>query len=117
MITDTNKRLIERVVNVEVPLADDVAFKNLLIQAAREDPIMCIAQDGFFDAEYYSQAYRFFEQNQFMLSLSLLVIYDSYIHSGGIPTFLRRRFGEFPAGSRRLRNGGWTKGPSSCIDP
>jgi chitosanase len=56
----------------KVPLADDGPFKNLLIQAAREDPIMRITQDEFFDAEYYARALRFFEQNQFMLPLSLL---------------------------------------------
>jgi chitosanase len=80
----------------KIPLADDSTFKDLLIQAAREDPIMRITQDEFFDAEYYARALRFFEQNQFTLPLSLLVIYDSYIHSGGVPTFLRKRFGEFP---------------------
>ena len=32
----------------------------------------------------------------FTLPLSLLVIYDSYIHSGSVPVFLRERFSERP---------------------
>ncbi len=35
-------------------------------------------------------------ENGFALPLSGLVIYDSYIHSGGIPAFLRRRFPASP---------------------
>lgn len=83
----------------KVPLADDAAFKDMLIHAARQDPIMRITQDEFFDTEYYARALQFFEQNQFTLPLSLLVIYDSYIHSGGVPAFLRKRFGEFSPGA------------------
>ena len=76
------------------PLADDGPFKTLLVKAAREDPIMVRTQDEFFDAHYYSPALGFFQQNEFTLPLSLLVIYDSYIHSGRVPAYLRKRFGE-----------------------
>jgi chitosanase len=81
------------------PLANDSAFKSLLIQAAREDAIMRETQDQFFDAAYYNPASLFFDQNQFTLPLSMLVIYDSYIHSGRIPRLLRKRFGEYPPAS------------------
>lgn len=78
------------------PLADDAAFKKLLVRAAREDPVMPKTQDGFFDEHYYLPALRFFQENGFERALSLLVIYDSYIHSGRVPRFLRKRFGAMP---------------------
>ncbi|MGC8865918.1 MAG: chitosanase [Bacteroidales bacterium] len=76
------------------PLHDNDVFKNLLREAARNDPRMRSVQDHFFDEVYYLPARQFFDSNGFTLPLSLLVIYDSYIHSGRIPDFLRRRFGE-----------------------
>jgi chitosanase len=80
----------------EKPLVKDEKFKALLRRAAREDQIMQTTQDTFFDLLYYRPAYQFFDTNAFTLPLSLLVIYDSYIHSGKIPDFLRKRFGELP---------------------
>ncbi|GAB4027521.1 chitosanase [Spirosoma koreense] len=80
----------------KVPLADDDVFKNLLRKAARQDPIMRTAQDEFFDVLYYMPALAFFTNLAFTLPLSLLVIYDSFIHSGGVPAFLRERFPELP---------------------
>lgn len=77
-----------------IPLWDDDVFKSLLKKAAREDKIMQDTQDDFFDKIYYQPAYKFFEVNGFTQALSLLVIYDSYIHSGGILMFLRKRFSE-----------------------
>jgi chitosanase len=78
------------------PLADDVRFKTALIKAAREDPVMRSTQDHFFDLVYYNPALGFFEENGFTLPLSFLIVYDSYIHSGRVPPFLRKRFGEYP---------------------
>lgn len=78
------------------PLVKDEKFKTLLRRAAREDPIMQTTQDTFFDLIYYKPAFQFFGTNSFTLPLSLLVIYDSYIHSGKVPDFLRKRFGELP---------------------
>lgn len=75
-------------------LVDNVAFKNLLRQSARLDVIMQNSQDEFFDKLYYQPAQHFFEKNLFKNALSMLVIYDSYIHSGSIPAFLRERFPE-----------------------
>lgn len=80
----------------KTPLVDNTEFKKLLKRAANEDVIMRNAQDEFFDTVYYLPAFHFFEGNEFTLPLSLLVIYDSYIHSGSIPTFLRNRFPENP---------------------
>ncbi|MCX6168187.1 MAG: chitosanase [Ignavibacteriales bacterium] len=77
-------------------LTDNKTFKDLLRTSANEDPIMKETQDEFFDLAYYNPAFEFFTKNGFELPLSLLVIYDSYIHSGSIPQALRKRFGEFP---------------------
>jgi chitosanase len=78
------------------PLVDNKAFKDLLKTAAIEDEIMCSAQDEFFDLSYYNPAYEFFSTNGFTLPLSMLVVYDSYIHSGCVLRLLRKRFGEYP---------------------
>ncbi|GAB2594559.1 chitosanase [Spirosoma areae] len=80
----------------KVPLVDEGVFKSLLRKAAREDPIMRSTQDEFFDILYYTPALLFFTGLDFTLPLSLLVIYDSFIHSGGVPPFLRERFPELP---------------------
>ena len=76
------------------PLVNDAAFKKLLKVSAQQDPLMCEAQDEVFDVLYYDPALHFFQNEGFNLPLSLLVIYDSYIHSGCIPAFLRNRFPE-----------------------
>lgn len=76
------------------PLVQDEAFKKLLRDSARIDPLMRQCQDEFFDQLYYQPALGFFEFNKFTTPLSLLVIYDSYIHSGGILPKLRNRFPE-----------------------
>lgn len=78
------------------PLVDNRTFKDLLRNSAKEDPLMRSTQDEFFDLAYYKPAYEFFETNGFTTPLSMLVIYDSYIHSGSILPLLRKRFGEYP---------------------
>lgn len=75
----------------KVSLVNDQA----LIRALREagsDPVMMKAQDDFFDEVYWKPALEFFKDNGFTHPLSMLVIYDSFIHSGGILNFLRQRF-------------------------
>ena len=76
-------------------LVDDESFKRLLKEAAQKDKKMCDTQDKFFDKYYWQPAVEFGKRNNFKLPLSMLVIYDSYIHSGSIPKFLRKRFKEF----------------------
>lgn len=78
------------------PLVNSRKFKNLLKDAAREDEIMRTTQDEFFDKIYWDPAYKWFDVNGFKKSLSMLVIYDSFIHSGRIPSFLRKRFMAVP---------------------
>jgi chitosanase len=76
------------------PLVKDARFKQLLKASASEDPLMREAQDETFEILYYVPAFHFFRDEGFTLPLSMLVIYDSYIHSGSIPAFLRSRFPE-----------------------
>jgi chitosanase len=73
-------------------LTTNIAFLDLLRQAGKNDPIMRDTQDSFFDEVYYQPAFEFFTVNGFRYPLSMLVIYDSYIHSGSILKFLRNRF-------------------------
>ena len=77
-------------------LVNDTDFKELLVRAAREDRIMRETQDEFFDRVYLDPSIHFFDENKFTRPLSLLVIYDSYIHSGHVPKFLRSKFAEYP---------------------
>lgn len=73
-------------------LATNDTFCNALKNAGKNDPIMHSCQDRLFEAKYYQPAFNFFTQNGFKLPLSMLVIYDSTIHSGSVPSFLRKRF-------------------------
>lgn len=75
-------------------LCTDTTFKSLLKNAGQNDPIMKTTQDVFFDQLYYQPAFKWFTSMKFTLALSLLVIYDSFIHSGSIPVFLRQKFPE-----------------------
>lgn len=78
-----------------VPLADNTQFRALL-RSAGKDPIMMEVQDKFFDSVYYEPAIDWAEENGFTFPLSALVAYDSFIHSGSVPMFLRKRFKEMP---------------------
>lgn len=77
-------------------LASNAEFKELLVKAANEDQIMRDTQDEFFEKDYYLPAYGFFSNNKFTLALSMLVIYDSFVHSGSIRSNLRQKFSEVP---------------------
>jgi kumamolisin len=77
-------------------LVDNDEFKTLLHRAGREDPVMAQTQDVFFERRYFQPALKWANDNGFSLPLAMLVIYDSFIHSGGILDFLRSRFPEQP---------------------
>ena len=74
-------------------LVNNDEFIKALKDAGKEKE-MQTAQDAFFDETYFVPAYKWFAKNGFTYPLSLLVIYDSFIHSGGILSFLRNRFAE-----------------------
>jgi chitosanase len=75
----------------KISLVNDEKLINELREAG-SDPLMKEAQDDFFDEHYWNPALAFFKENGFTQPLSMLVIYDSFIHSGGILNFLRTRF-------------------------
>ncbi len=77
-------------------LVYDKTFINLLIKASREDQLMRDAQEEIYESVYFAPALAFFEKHEFKSPLALLVIYDSYIHSGSVPDFLRKRFSALP---------------------
>lgn len=79
-----------------VSLVRDTVFLGLLKSAGKHDPVMRRTQDVFFDERYFSPARRWAEKNGFTTALAMLVIYDSFIHSGTILDFLRARFSERP---------------------
>lgn len=74
-------------------LATSVEFISLLKLSA-SDKIMQETQDRFFNIYYFNPARQFCESNGLLLPLSILVIYDSFVHSGSIMDFLRNRFSE-----------------------
>lgn len=76
------------------PLVDNNTFKSLLRRAGNEDPVMAQTQDVFFDRRYFQPAMKWATEHGFTKPLSMLVIYDSFVHSGGILGFLRARFAE-----------------------
>jgi len=78
------------------PLVDDGQFKQLLRDAGKNDPVMRDIQDVFFDKRYFHPAMAWADGHGFTLPLSALTIYDSFVHSGGILGFLRKRFPESP---------------------
>jgi chitosanase len=78
------------------PLVNDTTFKQLLRDAGSKDPVMKTVQDKFFEDRYFKPAMKWASERGFTLPLSALVIYDSFIHSGGILSFLRSRFPEKP---------------------
>jgi chitosanase len=79
-----------------VPLTDNHEFKDLLKKAGKEDVLMRKTQDTFFDERYYKPAMRWATNNGFILPLSALVIYDSFIHSGSIISTIRNTFPNVP---------------------
>jgi chitosanase len=74
-------------------LVNDQTFIKLLKESA-SDPVMQMCQDQAFDDMYITPAYKFCDTNKFNLSLSKLVICDSYLQSGSILSFLRNKFSE-----------------------
>lgn len=92
-LSDALKPYVDRI--GKEALVNDAEFKQLLKQAG-DDPVMQTTQDAFFDQKYFQPAMKWATENGFVEALSGLVIYDSFIHSGSILSFLRRSFSEAP---------------------
>lgn len=65
-----------------------------LLKSAGKDPVMQKTQNDFFDERFYLPAKEWADSNGFTLPISLLVIYDSYIHSGSMRADIRNMFPE-----------------------
>jgi len=68
-------------------------FKGLL-KLAGNDPVMQAVQEELYVSLYIGPGIRWGEAEGFVEALSMLVICDSFLHSGSILTFLRNRFPE-----------------------
>lgn len=66
------------------------------LRFAGNDPLMKQCQDHLFENAYWLPAENWFNLHKFTKPLSMLVIYDSFIHSGGILDFLRKKFVDVP---------------------
>jgi chitosanase len=69
---------------------------KMLLEKTGKDEIMQKCQDDFFELHYYRRAEYWFSEYGFTLPLSMLVIFDSFVHSGEILPFLRSRFKTLP---------------------
>ncbi len=76
----------------ESSTVDDKSLRALLLSCAKSDNVFRGVMDSLFDKKYWQPAYKWFTENGFTTTLSMAVIMDSYIHSGGILGFLRQRF-------------------------
>lgn len=72
-------------------LALDESFIAFLKNASN-DPVMQAVQDEFFHERYFLPAMRWCEKHHIKTPLGVLVVYDSFIQSGGVPWHLRVRF-------------------------
>lgn len=75
-------------------LYDNKPFVQRL-RAAGKDPIMGEVQIAFFRDRYFIPALRWAKAEALRLPLSCLVVCDSFLGSGGIFPWLRKRFSEF----------------------
>lgn len=78
----------------KVPLARDSKLEALLKKAAREDRVYTALIETYFYEKYFVKALGWAKENGFTEYLSILVILDSFIHSGSMLDFLRKRFPE-----------------------
>lgn len=99
-----NKGKYSAEISSKLPLkADSWKDKSLIttLKGSGSDPIMVKCQDDLFETKYFAPAMRWADENGFKENLSLLVIYDSFIHSGCILSFLREKFS-----AKTPKNGG-----------
>ena len=80
-------------------LPADKGFLQLVINTADTDDKFKRAQDIVYDKVYWASGQKWFDREGFKLPLSMAVVQDSYLQSGCILDFLRKRFAEStPAG-------------------
>jgi chitosanase len=79
---DALRVFLPRVKNRDVTLDRNQDFRNLLVRAATEDPVMRLTQDQFFDSRYLAPACRAADALGIGEPLGITVIYDSLIQGG-----------------------------------
>ncbi len=72
----------------------DKDFLHLIIDSAKQEKAMRDAEDKTFDDLYWIPAENWFSQYGFKENLSLAIIEDSKLHSGGMLKFLTNSFPE-----------------------
>lgn len=77
-----------------VPLSYDIEFRRVLSNLGRHSKLMRLTQDRFFYEKYFEPALAWARIEKFQYPLSMLVIYDSFIHSGSILWSIRSQFPE-----------------------
>lgn len=95
-LTPKGRAKLEQFVSAPQYAMTGDGFLKSTLRRAGDDPEMQDVQNEFFLTHYMKPARDWAEKNGFVLPLSMLVIYDSFIQSGGIPYWLRRRFREVP---------------------
>lgn len=75
-------------------LPKDQNFLRLIINSARNEESFREAEDRVFDDLYWNKGVAYFESGGFKENLSLAVIQDSFLHSGGMLRFLTNKFAE-----------------------
>lgn len=82
LFTAQFKPFLSRLLQCDLSLDNDVAFRDALAEAGREDPAMQAEQDRFFDAHYLDPACRAGASRGITLPLGITVVYDSFIQGG-----------------------------------
>lgn len=63
-------------------LPNDMFFRNFLSMAGQQDPVMRKVQDDIYKRLFFDPAYHFFLAEGFTYPLSLLVLFDTFVHTG-----------------------------------
>lgn len=92
--TNADKLLSYRSKSCKGILPNDQEFLNLIKETAKSDSLFQGSEDQVFDEVYWNPAYKYFSNNEFTQPLSLAVIVDSWLHSGGVLKFLVNKFPE-----------------------
>lgn len=75
-------------------LCDDKAFLKALVKASLDEQTMRDAQDEIYDEVYWQRGEKWFNTGGFTLPLSMGIIQDSMMQSGGMFNFLMAKFPE-----------------------
>lgn len=81
-------------ISTDFSLVNDAKFISLLKNSAKYDKKMQDSIDEMFEEDNFNPALKWATTEGFTLPLSILCIFDSFVQSGSIMTFLRNKFSE-----------------------